>query len=61
MIILPSIHGYIFDFEDKEEKDRNNKPIKHQVFNSDKKELEEQRTQFINEGYKCSNILECII
>ena len=60
MLKLPSTHGYIFDYEDKEERDRNNKPIKHQVFDSDKEILEKQRTQYINEGYKCSNIMECV-
>ena len=60
MINLPSTHGYLFDYEDKEEKDRNNKPIKHTVFDSSKKSLEEQRLRFIKEGYKCSNIMECI-
>lgn len=60
MIILPSTHGYVFDYEDKEEKDSNNKLINHTVFDSSKKVLEEQRLKFIKEGYKCSNIMECI-
>ena len=59
MIILPSTHGYVFDYEDKEEKDSNNKPINHTVWDSSKKVIEEQRLKFIKEGYKCSNIMEC--
>lgn len=60
MIILPSRHGYLFDYEVKEDKSPDNKPIKHTVFDSSKKDLEEQRLKFIKEGYKCSNIMECI-
>lgn len=60
MLILPTKHGYMFDYEDKVKKGRNNKPIKHQIYNSDKHVLEKQRNKFINEGYKCSSIMECI-
>ena len=59
MLKLPSTHGCVFDYEDKEEKDSNNKPITHTVFDSSKNFLEEQILKFIKEGYKCSNIMEC--
>ena len=54
------IIGYVFDYEDKEEKDSNNKPVIHTVFDSSKKVLKEQRRTFIKDGYKCSKIMECI-
>lgn len=63
MLILPSRHVYVFDYEETEEKGfhfRNNKPRKHCVYATNKEVLEAQREHYINEGYKVSNIMECI-